>query len=35
MSFSTKVAVFESRSKAMAMCNVIVTSVVKWTSFSS
>ena len=35
MSTSTRVAVFYSQTKAMAMCNVIVTSVVTWTSFSS
>ena len=35
MSFSARVSVFESRTKAMAMCNVIATSVVIWTSFSS
>ena len=33
MCFSTRVAVFESRTKAMAMCNVIATSVVIWTRF--
>ena len=35
MSFSARVAVFESHSKAMATCNVIATFVVTWTSFSS